>query len=181
MFKAEAEKKQTELLNALHNEYDQMGYEVERTSEEDGLDVLSFDLEAGINNDPVLASSYFLPVKEEEADTNYYVLSLALTDEIESEQKKLEMLQAIAVLNYNVPYGSFVFDTDIDILSYKYVVPVHESMDKNNAFKLISGQTFIGFGIVNLYIAVINAFLYDRITWDEYIITLAELLEQPEE
>jgi len=184
MLTTDANKREERLLSAIYNDFTEAEFEVESSKASDNgvANMLTFDFEAGINNEPVLANIYFLPNHEEETIDSYYVMSLALTDEIPSDEKKADMLQAISVLNFNVAYGGFVLDPDIDILSYKYVIPVPEEMSEEQAHNYLLRNSLIGLGIVNLYIAALNALLEDRITWDEYIIMLAEILkEQPEE
>ncbi len=184
MLKSEALQRETELLNAIYNSYTAMEFAVDRTNkEQNGVgDMLSFDFNAGVNFEPALANFYFLPQKDEEdIMESYFVESIAVIDEIENEEKKAEMLQAVNVLNFNVAYGNFQFDPDINILTYKYLIPVHASMSRENALMLLDKQTLVGIGIVNLYIAPINALLADRITWDEYVYALAALVSDVEE
>jgi len=183
MLKQDLLKREKELMNALYNVFDQMGNTPDRTNEEEnGLgDMLAFDFNAGLNNDPALAIHYFLPIHDEEADESFFVQSITVVDEIPTEEKKLEMLQAIAVLNFNIPYGSFIFDADLDIISYRYTIPVHESMTREDALKLLTRQVMMGFGFISLYAAPINAFLEDRITWEEYLESLVELMAEVEE
>lgn len=183
MLKSEALNKEQELMNALQNTISSMEFEVERSGKEQNEigDLLTFDFNAGINNEPALANLYFVPIHEDEVAENVFIESVAIIDEIEDPEKKAEMLQAVSVLNFNVIYGSFQLDPDINILTYRYVIPVHETMSREDALALLLRQFTVGLGIVNLYIAPLNALLEGRITWDEYILTLAELLKEGEE
>ncbi len=177
MNKNDALKFQKEQMDALNKDFTEMGYDPERTSpQEIGItDLITFDFTAGLNDEAALANLYFLPVNEDEVSTVYYVAELALTDEVNTDEKKLEMLQALNLLNSYIAYGDFRFDVNIDILTYRYLVPVRETMSADDTHKLILEQTLIGFGLVSLFVAPLNALLQNRITWEEYIYTVVQL------
>jgi len=134
------------------------------------------EMTAGLNSDEVLSLFFFLP-NEEEANVSYLVESITLADNVEGDEKKLQMLQAVNILNNQITYGAFMFDSTLSILSYRYVIPVHTALSKDDAMNLIYNEIFTGIGLVNVYVAPLLTLLEDSIDWDTYQGILVEYNE----
>jgi len=170
MKKQEFDERFEYLLNEINKRLNEQGNETEIDSIGDPESTKSIvcEFEAGINSDSVLANYYFLPVSEEETNTGYFIQAITLVDDIDGDDKKLQMLQAVNTVNALTPYGAFVFSTDLTTLTYRYVLPVHEALTKEEALELIYGEIYTGIGLVNVYVAPLLELLYDNIDWDTF-------------
>ena len=131
------------------------------------------EFNSGLNNDQVLGQFYWLP-EEGDTDVSYLVQTVTLVDDIEGDERKIKMLQAINLLNNQVPYGMFMLDPSLEMLQYRYVIPVSSDLDKAEAKALIDHEIFTGLGIVSTYVAPLITLLDETIDWDDFQHILAE-------
>lgn len=183
MKKQEFDQRYEYYLNEINKMLNEQGNETEidNIGDADGTKSIVCEFDAGINNDKVLANYYFLPVLDEETSVGYFVQAITLVDDIDGDDKKLQMLQAVNTVNALMPYGAFVFSTDLTTLTYRYILPIHEALTKEAALDLIYGELFTGIGLVNTYVAPLLELLYDNIDWDtfqEILIAYNEAVEE---
>lgn len=124
--------------------------------------------DVGIGNDTVLGQYYFLPDSLEENEVEQFMISMTISDELD-EKKQVDMLQAIALVNYMIPTGAFVLDPSLQILSYKRGVTLRVGMDETENASIISYEMMAALHIVSMFVAPLVAYMYDEVTWEEFI------------
>jgi len=138
------------------------------------IDILTCQFNTGINDEPVLSNTYFLPVPpakegELEPDMLYLVHSVTMRDDLEGDEQKLTMLQALNYINYYVPYGTFIMNDTLDTVTYRNLIRVYEALDDADATMFIFREIESTDAVAGLYVSAINALADNRITWDEFI------------
>jgi len=167
------------ILKILEANMIDSGMKVERSKSDANpdIDVLVSEFKAGINSEPVLSSTFFLPAEniitdgdnEVETDMLYLVQSLLIRDDIEDDEMKVMMMQAISYLNFHLPYGSFIMDDSLESVTYRNVIHIYEGLDDADASLYAIRETISSVNILGLFISAINGLADRAINWDEFI------------
>ncbi len=159
------------LLAQLEINLTELGYDVNKEkSEVNGdVEILSYEFTGGLNNDNMLATTYFLPTVEENDDTAYLVQSITYRTDIEDETMKGQLLQAISVLNFYVPYGSFVMDPGLEVISFRNVIHFYEGLNIESFAPYMTKEIGSGMAVAGLYAAALNAFIDKTINFEEFL------------
>lgn len=163
--------RQKEILKKLEEDFKKVEDVVDyvQAKEGDGFDSVVVEHEdLGIGNDTVIGQYFFLPDELENNVVQRFQISITISDELE-EKKKVDMLQAIAMVNYLLPSGAFGFDPTIEILSYKRGVTLMAEAEQEDAIAMIGYEMMTSLHMVSLFTAPLLAFMYDEITWDEFL------------
>jgi len=171
MKRDQAIKIEKKIMEALEIDFYEQDFDTDKVSaSEYGIEeVLSFEFGEGL-----LASHYFMPLADEEINEHYFVQSIKVLDEVGDIRKKLEMLRAINLLNYNIPYGCFVFDQDIDVLTFRYTVTIDVYSEIDRAEEIAFDEAFIGLGIAATFVEPLKAYMEDLISWDGFVERVTE-------
>lgn len=124
--------------------------------------------DVGVGNDTVLGQYYFLPDLMEENEAEKFIISMTISDELD-EKKRVDMLQAIALVNYMIPTGAFVLDPSLQILSYKRGLTLMVDKDETETAGMIGYEMMAALHIVSIFVAPLVAYMYDEISWDEFV------------
>lgn len=167
------------ILNIIEAHMIDAGMTVERSKSDANpdIDVLISEFKAGLNSEPVLSSIFFLPPEkalgteenEIETDMLYLVQSLLIRDDIEDDDMRITMLQAIAYINFHLPYGTFVMDDALESVTFRNVMHIYEALDDTDTSLYVLRETISAINILSLYISAINGLIDKAISWDEFI------------
>ncbi len=138
------------------------------------IDILSSSFTTGINDDQVLSNIYFLPVApvgegELEPDMLYLVQALTIRDDLSTDEQKLLVLQALNYINFHMPYGTFVMDDTMEIVTYRNVIHIYEGLDDADSLMYVFREINSGNAIVGLYVSAINALADKVISWEDFL------------
>lgn len=124
-----------------------------KEEEELPMDVLTVLLtEYGSRQDEASGEFYFLPLPNGAEGVCYFSSVITLSESLDPLYLDA-VCKAVAMINFYLEYGAYVVDVEGNILAYKMVTPIFESMDAeqffatvdmNLAHALDAGEKFAG-------------------------------------
>ena len=133
------------LISKLFDQLTETGYEPQiATMDKTGLnEVVTLELDGlGIGGDYALCHLFFIPSHEEDSPVNNFRTIMNITDSIEGDQRKLEVMQAVTYLNFLVPFGAFVLDPELNVLSYRRDTAIPATLEEETTLALM-GREFL--------------------------------------
>lgn len=107
----------------------------EESGIEDGELAILFD-EMGLHEDEAFGEFFFSPIVTDEDEVQYFNCLIVLTEEIDKE--KLPVLyEALAYINFYIPYGSFGIDADNESIVYRYTQALPIKMKDDDLYEQI--------------------------------------------
>lgn len=132
MEKMESKKRQNEVLDMILDECEKNKLVAVKVPEEEAgiadMAVVRHSDKAKFSGE-VLGEYYFLPVPESEKVFQYFVCSLTLSDDLDTEFA-WAVQQAISKINFTLSSGAFLMSPDQKLLSFRYVLvqPVEQEI-----------------------------------------------------
>lgn len=174
--------RQKNILKKLTEELKEMDDVVEyvEAGEEEAFDSILVEHEdLGIANDVAAGQYFFIPIAFSESEVEQFVIMLTISDEL-NENKKVDMLQATAYLNYLLPGGAFVFDPSIEVLSFKRGLTFAVDTAEDDEITMIKYEIMNSLQTVAIFVAPLLAYLNDDVTWEEFVQACESLLTTSE-
>ena len=184
MKKEELWQRETKLTDALEDQLRRGEYSIARTPKEESgsYDILTVDFDGiGIASDEVMAHVFFLPSPADGMGVHNFRVTMTVLDEIETDEMRAVMLQAVNYVNYLLPIGAFVFDPTLNVLSYRRNCAIPVSMKNEEILGLMDEELFGGLAAVEPFVAPLVALSTGDIRPDEFMEAVAAVLKAREE
>ncbi len=171
MDKKEVEERQKELLNKICESY--LANDVLATMAP-GEEVGSTDMlivqhtDAGNEIDEILGTYYFLPASETIGPFQYFITTLTLSEEVSTQAQEI-LETAVTEINKFISFGTFTLSPDRTVLSYRHVALLPDATSADILSLTVQATMMNALAEVAVWADELDALVYGRITYEEFL------------
>ena len=180
MKKEELLARETLLTDRFFDQLKRGGYSIARTSKEEGLgyDIISVEFDQlGIASDDVLAHVFFLPSPQDDMPINNFRVNITVADELENNELRPVMLQAISYVNFLIPIGAFVYDPSVNVLTYRRNCAIPVTLSEDESLMMMGWELFNGLSVVEPFLAPLLTLMSGEIAPNQFMEAVAVVMK----
>lgn len=180
MKKEELWARETQLTDCFCDQLTRGGYSIARTPKEESqsYDIISVEFDqVGIGSDYVLAHAFFLPAPQDDMMIHNFRVTMTVADQVETDELRAIMLQAVNYVNFLLPIGAFVFDPSLNMLSYRRNCAMPVTMSREETLAMMGREFFNGLSMVEPFLAPLIALKNGEIAPDQFMEAVSLMLK----